>query len=127
MAFKVISKETIKVRVKFEIPTDVGTKPQRGDLVVEFVRRPVSEQKEFLQELSDNRDTGLLSDDMVLYDDIVNIEGVQDEKGVAIEYVKETTLPMLLEMDFVRRALLKYWSELNFGVDLLAAVTQKNS
>jgi hypothetical protein len=128
---------SIVVTVKFSIPVDSGAKSAKGDLDVTFKRRSVSEQKEFIRdtrrrtnEALDAADGNIFEvevnvDTETLLGDILDVKGLQDDKGKDVLFT-ETVLADLLEIDFVRDAIMLAWQELNFGKKLVKELKAKN-
>lgn len=127
MPFTLAPIESLKVRIKFTIPADTGKKQKRADLLVTYRKRPVSEQKEFLEDMAsriEKEDTR--EDGDVLEEDILDIEGIKDTDGNDLEY-SPAVLEELLEMDYVRTALIEGWAGINFGTTIMKEWRRKNS
>jgi len=137
LGFVLAPLDSIVVNVKFKIPVDSGAKSAKGDLDVRFKRRSVTDQKEFIRDTRRRTNEALAEaggnvfevesniDTETLLDDIVSIDGMMDTKGVAIESTP-TLVADLLEIDFVRTAVMESWQELNFGKQLVKELKAKN-
>ena len=115
MSFKIKSVNSIKEKVIIREPRDLGRSKQ-CDIVVEFKKPSVSEAKQILEDSSN----GEINDDQVLHDNIMNVEGLLDEDGAKITYSTDI-LPELLEMEYVRRPLIKKFMEVIVGREALKA------
>ena len=125
MAFTVAPVTSLKVEIPIEIPLDAGSlkKTLKAGFVVEFRKRPVSEQQALIEELKTGKHE--IIDDDVLVEDIINIEGLKDTNEKDLEYSPEL-LATLLEMDYVRAPLMEAWMGINFGGQFVQALKTKN-
>ena len=113
--FKIKAVTSIKEKIIIQEPKDLGRSKQ-ADIVVEFKKLPVSETKQLLEDSAG----GAMNDDQVLLANIINIDGLIDEDGNKIEYSADV-LPELLEMEYVRRPLIKKFMEVIVGREALKA------
>jgi len=115
MSFKIKAVTSIKEKIIIQEPKDLGRSNQ-CDIVVEFKKLPVSETKQLLEDSA----KGDMNDDQVLHENIINIDGLVDDNGTKIEYSSDI-LPELLEMEYVRRPLIKKFMEVIVGREALKA------
>lgn len=115
MSLIVKAVSTIKEKVFIDVPTNMG-RVKRSDIVVEYKKLPVSEAKLLLEQTQ----SGELSDEEVLTENIVNIEGLLDEDKNKIEY-DTGVLEQLLEMEYVRKPLARKFMEITVGKEALKA------
>lgn len=115
MSFKIKAVTSIKEKIIIQEPKDLGRSKQ-SDITVEFKKLPVSATKQLLEDSA----RGEMNDDQVLSENIINIEGLIDEDGGKIEYSIDV-LPELLEMEYVRRPLIKKFMEVIVGREALKA------
>ena len=115
MSFKLKAINSIKEKVIIQEPKDLGRKKQ-SDIVVEFKKLPVSETKQLLESSA----SGDINDDQLLQENIISIEGLIDESGKEIEYTQDV-LDELLEIEYVRRPLIKRFMEVLVGREALKA------
>jgi hypothetical protein len=115
MSFIIKKITSIKEKIIIEVPTDLG-KTKRSEIFVEYKKLPVSETKKLLEDSA----TGDANDDDVLRENIINIEGLLDEDKSKVPYDSEI-LDQLLEMEYVRRPLIKKFMEVIVGREALKA------
>jgi hypothetical protein len=113
--FKIKAVTSIKEKIIIQEPKDLGRSKQ-SDIVVEFKKLPVSETKQLLEDSA----RGEMNDDQVLSANIINIDGLIDEDGNKVEYSADV-LPELLEMEYVRRPMIKKFMEVVVGREALKA------
>jgi hypothetical protein len=109
MSFQIKPVNSIKEKVIIQVPKDLGRSKQ-CDIVVEFKKLPVSEAKKLLEDSA----SGELNDDEVLHENIIDITGLIDEEGGKLDYTPEI-LPVLLEMEYARRPIIKKFMEVIVG------------
>jgi len=115
MSFKIQAVTSIKEKIIIQEPRDLGRSKQ-SHIVVEFKKLPVSETKQLLEDSA----RGDMNDDQTLTENIISIDGLLDEDGAKIEYSSDT-LPELLEMEYVRRPMIKKFMEVIVGREALKA------
>jgi len=115
MSFIIKRVISIKEKVIIDVPTDLG-KIKRSEIVVEFKKLPVSETKQLLEDSA----AGDINDDEVLRENIINIEGLLDEDKSKVSYDSDI-LDQLLEMEYVRRPMIKKFMEVIVGREALKA------
>jgi hypothetical protein len=115
MSFTIKAVTSIKEKIIIEVPADLG-RTKRSEIVVEYKKLPVSETKKLLEDSA----AGNANDDEVLRDNIINIDGLLDEDKNKVPYDSET-LDLLLEMEYVRRPLIKKFMEVIVGREALKA------
>lgn len=113
MSFKITAVTSIKEKIMIQVPKDLG-RSKACDIVVEFKKLPVSEAKQLLEDSS----AGDMNDDQVLFANIIDIQGLIDDEGQKIDYSTDV-LPELLEMEYVRRPLIKKFMEVMVGREAL--------
>ncbi len=115
MSFVIKQVTSIKEKIIIEIPTDLG-RLKRAEIVVEYRKLPVSETKKLLEDSA----AGEANDDEVLRENIINIDGLLDEDKNKVPY-NDDVLDQLLEMEYVRRPLIKKLMEVVVGRGALQA------
>ena len=113
MTFKIKPVTSIKEKIKIQVPKDLG-RCEVSEIKVEFKKLPVSETKQLLEDASRNE----MNDDQVLQENIIGIDGLLDESGVKVEYSADVLLE-LLEMEYVRRPIIKKFMEVVVGREAL--------
>jgi hypothetical protein len=115
MSFIIKQVTSIKEKIIIEVPTDLG-RTKRSEIIVEYKKLPVSETKKLLEDSA----AGDANDDDVLRENIINIEGLLDEDKSKVDY-DSSILDQLLEMEYVRRPLIKKFMEVIVGREALKA------
>jgi hypothetical protein len=115
MSFIIKQVTSIKEKIIIEVPTDLG-RTKRSEIIVEYKKLPVSETKKLLEDSA----AGDANDDDVLRENIINIEGLLDADKSKVDY-DNSILDQLLEMEYVRRPLIKKFMEVIVGREALKA------
>jgi len=122
MSFKMAPIDRLTVDCEIDVPVNAGEKKRTQRIRVTFKKHPRSVIKKRSQEWDDDNAP---TDDKILEDDIIDIEGLMDADGNPIEYSKKL-LKQLLEMDYVHAALMKSWTAVNYGDNVMRALQAKN-
>lgn len=148
VGFKVQPVNQITVTVEIKTPRDYG-KVESEDMDVTFCKHPVSKLKADVEQIREKArkmlklqaesasvvvsqenieipddDDGPYNDARLL-DDIIDIQGLRDEDGNAVQYNRQIG-EQLLEMDYVRQALNEAWIRLNMGEEAIKVLQGKN-
>ena len=117
MALKLVPVSTIKRNIQVQIPADFG-KTIPADFDAEFKRLTVTEARDLVKQIQE----GVVSEDQVMRENVVNLKGIKDADNKEIPFTPEL-LNLVLDQSYLRGPLLVGFLDVNYGLDKLR---QKN-
>jgi len=117
MAFKLAAVKEIKHKVEIKVPSDMG-RHQKEQITVTYRKLSTTESKELLKQAQD----GTVTDEEILAENVVDIQGVVDEDGRPVDYSQDL-LEALCDIEYARSPLIQGFMTIQFGRE---AMTAKN-
>lgn len=113
LQFKPIT--TIKKTIEVQVPGDHG-KTTKADFEATFRRLGLTEAKELIK----NSQEGLISDEEILRQNVVDFKGIKDGEGNPIEFSADI-LSQLIDEAYIRAPLIAGFMDVNFNLEKFRA------